>query len=32
VQPAEIEAIFQRIRNVDPEVKRVLRESVGQQG
>jgi tripartite-type tricarboxylate transporter receptor subunit TctC len=32
VEPAEIEAIFNRIRNVDPEVKRVLRESVGQQG
>ena len=32
VEPAEIEAIFDRIRNVDPEVKRVLRESVGQQG
>ena len=32
VEPAEIEAIFDRIRNVDPEVKRVLRESIGQQG
>jgi hypothetical protein len=30
VQPAEIEGIFNRIRNVDPEVKRVLRESVGE--
>ena len=29
VTPAEVEAIFQRIRKVDPEVKRVLRESVG---
>jgi tripartite-type tricarboxylate transporter receptor subunit TctC len=32
VPPAEIETIFDRIRNVDPEVKRVLRESVGQEG
>jgi hypothetical protein len=32
VAPAEIEAIFERIRMVDPEVKRVLRESVGQEG
>ena len=32
VAPAEIEAIFDRIRKVDPEVKRVLRESVGQEG
>jgi tripartite-type tricarboxylate transporter receptor subunit TctC len=32
VQPQEIEGIFDRIRKVDPEVKRVLRESVGQQG
>ena len=31
-RPAEIEAIFERIRKVDPEVKRVLRESVGQEG
>ena len=29
VQPAEIEAIFDRIRKVDPEIKRILRESVG---
>jgi len=27
----EVERIFERIRNVDPEVKRVLRESVGEQ-
>jgi tripartite-type tricarboxylate transporter receptor subunit TctC len=32
VSPEEIEQIFQRIRKVDPEVKRVLRESVGQEG
>ena len=32
LQPAEIEAIFDRIRTVDPEVKRLLAESVGQQG
>jgi len=32
VTPAEVEAIFERIRKVDPEVKRVLRESVGQEG
>ena len=32
VAPAEVEAIFDRIRKVDPEVKRVLRESVGQEG
>ena len=32
VAPAEIEAIFDRIRKVDPEVKRILRESVGQEG
>jgi tripartite-type tricarboxylate transporter receptor subunit TctC len=32
VAPAEIEAIFNRIRKVDPAVKRVLRESVGQEG
>ena len=32
VEPAEIEAIFERIRKVDPEVKRVLRELVGQEG
>lgn len=32
VAPAEIELIFDRIRKVDPEVKRVLRESVGQEG
>jgi hypothetical protein len=32
VEPAEIEAIFNRIRKVDPDVKRVLRESVGQEG
>jgi tripartite-type tricarboxylate transporter receptor subunit TctC len=30
VSPQEVEAIFERIRKVDPEVKRVLRESVGQ--
>jgi len=29
VSPEEVERIFERIRNVDPEVKRVLRESVG---
>jgi hypothetical protein len=29
VKPAEIEKIFERIRSVDPEVKRVLKESVG---
>jgi tripartite-type tricarboxylate transporter receptor subunit TctC len=29
VRPEEVEAIFNRIRKVDPEVKRVLRESVG---
>jgi tripartite-type tricarboxylate transporter receptor subunit TctC len=27
----EVERIFQRIRNVDPEVKRVLKESVGEE-
>jgi hypothetical protein len=32
VEPSEIEMIFERIRKVDPEVKRVLRESVGQEG
>jgi hypothetical protein len=32
VSPEEIEQIFKRIRSVDPEVKRVLRQSVGQQG
>jgi tripartite-type tricarboxylate transporter receptor subunit TctC len=32
VSPAEVEAIFDRIRKVDPEIKRVLRESVGQEG
>jgi hypothetical protein len=32
VTPGEVEAIFRRIRNVDPEVKRVLRESIGQEG
>jgi tripartite-type tricarboxylate transporter receptor subunit TctC len=32
VAPSEVEAIFDRIRKVDPEVKRVLRESVGTQG
>jgi tripartite-type tricarboxylate transporter receptor subunit TctC len=32
VSPIEIEQIFKRIRSVDPEVKRVLRQSVGQQG
>ena len=30
VPPADIEAIFDRIRKVDPEIKRVLRESIGQ--
>ncbi len=29
VRAEEVEKIFERIRNVDPEVKRVLRESVG---
>ncbi len=28
-RPSEVERIFERIRNVDPEVKQVLRESVG---
>jgi hypothetical protein len=32
VSPVEIEQIFSRIRKVSPEVKRVLRESVGQEG
>ena len=32
VEPAEVEAIFERIRKVDPEVKQVLRQSVGQEG
>ena len=32
VSPAEIEQIFERIRKVSPEVKRILRESVGQEG
>ncbi len=32
VPPAEIEAIFDRIRKVDPEIKRILRESIGQEG
>ena len=32
VQPAEIEALFYRIRKFDPELKRVLRESIGTQG
>ena len=32
VHPDEIEPIFDRIRTVDPEVKRLLAESVGQQG
>jgi hypothetical protein len=32
VSPADVEAIFGRIRNVDPEVKRILRESIGQEG
>ena len=32
VHPDEIEQIFDRIRTVDPEVKRLLAESVGQQG
>lgn len=32
VAPVEIEAIFERIRTVDPEVKQVLRDSVGQEG
>jgi len=32
VSPVEIEQIFERIRKVSPEVKRVLRESVGQEG
>jgi hypothetical protein len=29
VRAEEVERIFERIRNVDPDVKRVLRESVG---
>ena len=29
VRADEVERIFARIRSVDPEVKRVLRESVG---
>jgi tripartite-type tricarboxylate transporter receptor subunit TctC len=32
VTPDEIERIFERIRNVDPEVKRVLKDSVGSEG
>jgi tripartite-type tricarboxylate transporter receptor subunit TctC len=32
VTPEEIERIFERIRKVDPEVKRVLKESVGGEG
>jgi hypothetical protein len=32
VPAAEVERIFERIRKVDPEVKRVLRESVGAEG
>jgi tripartite-type tricarboxylate transporter receptor subunit TctC len=32
VRADEVERIFDRIRKVDPEVKRVLRESVGQEG
>ena len=32
VDADEVERIFDRIRNVDPEVKRVLRESVGSEG
>jgi tripartite-type tricarboxylate transporter receptor subunit TctC len=32
VAPEEVERIFDRIRNVDPEVKRVLKESVGNEG
>jgi len=32
VQADEIERIFERIRTVDPEVKRVLKESVGSEG
>jgi len=32
VRSDEIERIFERIRKVDPEVKRVLRESVGGEG
>jgi tripartite-type tricarboxylate transporter receptor subunit TctC len=32
VPPADIEAIFDRIRKVDPEIKRILRESIGQEG
>jgi len=31
VPAEEVERIFERIRNIDPEVKRVLRESVGEQ-
>jgi tripartite-type tricarboxylate transporter receptor subunit TctC len=32
VSADEVERIFQRIRGVDPEVKRILRESVGSEG
>ncbi|MPZ41658.1 MAG: hypothetical protein GEU95_27175 [Rhizobiales bacterium] len=32
VSPAEMEQILNRIRNVSPEVKKVLRASVGQEG
>src|SRR5262245_50341349 len=32
VAAQEVERIFERIRNVDPEVKRVLKESVGAEG
>ena len=30
VAAEEVEKIFDRIRNIDPEVKRVLKESVGE--
>src|SRR5262249_44141452 len=32
VSAEEVERIFERIRSVDPEVKRILKESVGSEG
>jgi hypothetical protein len=32
VKAEEVERIFERMRNVDPEVKKVLKESVGAEG
>ena len=31
VRPAEIEPIFERMRNVDPQIKQVLKEAVGKE-